>query len=253
MTIKEVEQKLEVPRATVRFYEKEGFIRPQRGENGYREYSEDDVMNLKRIIILRKLGLSVADIKDVLDGARPMTEVVAKNILHLEEQIGELQGALRVCRRLQNESQEIDTFEVDKYWNVIEEEEQKGNRFLDIAKDVVHFEKALLFDHFGIADVNGDLMVSIPKAISAVMVVLLIAGCVKCVLEKAWSLQIFWAGMKQLLLMLLINAIIGIPVYLIAKKHPKAAKNRDMLMLKAYLVLLVLLILFVVLCNVFGG
>lgn len=29
MTIKEVEQHLEVPRATVRFYEKEGLINPQ--------------------------------------------------------------------------------------------------------------------------------------------------------------------------------------------------------------------------------
>ena len=36
MTIKEVEQYLEVPRATVRFYEKEGLISPERGGNGYR-------------------------------------------------------------------------------------------------------------------------------------------------------------------------------------------------------------------------
>lgn len=58
MTIKEVEQCLEVPRATVRFYEKEGLINPQRGDNGYREYSEADVQTLKKIIILRMLGLN---------------------------------------------------------------------------------------------------------------------------------------------------------------------------------------------------
>ena len=91
MTIKEVEQYLEVPRATVRFYEKEGLINPQRGENGYREYSEEDVQTLKKIIILRKLGLAVADIEDVLDGARPMSQVVAGNISNLEKQIEELQ------------------------------------------------------------------------------------------------------------------------------------------------------------------
>ena len=48
MTIKEVEQYLEVPRATVRFYEKEGLIRPERGGNGYRDYSEEDVEKLRQ-------------------------------------------------------------------------------------------------------------------------------------------------------------------------------------------------------------
>ena len=46
MTIKEVEQCFGVPRATVRFYEKEGLLSPTRSENGYREYSEEDVVLL---------------------------------------------------------------------------------------------------------------------------------------------------------------------------------------------------------------
>ena len=46
MIIKEVEQSLGVPRATVRFYEKEGLLSPSRSENGYREYSEEDVVLL---------------------------------------------------------------------------------------------------------------------------------------------------------------------------------------------------------------
>lgn len=43
MTIKEVEKCLDIPRATVRYYEKEGLIDPIREENGYRDYSEEDV------------------------------------------------------------------------------------------------------------------------------------------------------------------------------------------------------------------
>ena len=69
MTIKELEQQLEIPRATIRFYERENLIAPKRGENSYREYSEDDVVTLKKIIILRKIGLSVSDIKNLLEGA----------------------------------------------------------------------------------------------------------------------------------------------------------------------------------------
>ena len=68
MTIKQLEQELEIPRATIRFYEKERLIAPKRSDNSYREYSDEDVAVLKKVIILRKIGLSVADIKMVLDG-----------------------------------------------------------------------------------------------------------------------------------------------------------------------------------------
>lgn len=51
MTIKEVETLLEIPRALVRFYEKEGLISPTRSSNSYRDYSEEDVANLMKIII----------------------------------------------------------------------------------------------------------------------------------------------------------------------------------------------------------
>ena len=43
MTIKEVEEQLGLSRATIRFYEKENLLVPQRSGNTYREYSEDDV------------------------------------------------------------------------------------------------------------------------------------------------------------------------------------------------------------------
>ena len=83
MTIKEVEQYLEIPRATVRFYEKEGLIHPERGQNGYRTYSPEDITRLKQIIIFRKLGMKVTDIEDVLDGARLLSEAVSDNIFFI--------------------------------------------------------------------------------------------------------------------------------------------------------------------------
>ena len=42
MTMKEVEQLLEIPRATVRFYEKEGLVSPEWGGNGYRNYTDEN-------------------------------------------------------------------------------------------------------------------------------------------------------------------------------------------------------------------
>ena len=41
MTIHELETRIGLPRASIRFYEKEGLIAPKRLANGYRDYSED--------------------------------------------------------------------------------------------------------------------------------------------------------------------------------------------------------------------
>lgn len=53
MTIKEVEELTGLSRSNVRFYEKERLIFPSRNEkNGYRDYSESDVENIKKIAYL---------------------------------------------------------------------------------------------------------------------------------------------------------------------------------------------------------
>lgn len=78
MTIKQVEEILGIPKATIRFYEKEGLICPSRKENGYRDYNEEDILLLKRIIIFRKLGLSVELISDLQSGAITLQEALDK-------------------------------------------------------------------------------------------------------------------------------------------------------------------------------
>ena len=43
MTIKELEERTGMTRANIRYYETEGFLSPERRENGYRDYSEEDL------------------------------------------------------------------------------------------------------------------------------------------------------------------------------------------------------------------
>lgn len=63
MTIKEVEELTGLTRSNIRFYEKEGLFIPSRNANGYREYSQDNVEEIKKIAYLRTLGLSYTCIK----------------------------------------------------------------------------------------------------------------------------------------------------------------------------------------------
>ena len=59
MTIKEIEAATGLPRANIRYYESEGFLHPERGENGYRNFTQSDVDTLLKIKLLRQLGFSL--------------------------------------------------------------------------------------------------------------------------------------------------------------------------------------------------
>lgn len=62
----EAEEKTGLSRKAIEYYEDKGLIHPQRLENGYRDYSDEDVKLLKETAFLTKLGLSLGQVKDIL-------------------------------------------------------------------------------------------------------------------------------------------------------------------------------------------
>ena len=69
MKINEVEAAVGVTKKNIRFYEEEGLLCPGREPgNGYRTYSEADVERLRRIKLLRKLDVPLAEIRTMLEG-----------------------------------------------------------------------------------------------------------------------------------------------------------------------------------------
>lgn len=52
----------------IEYYIEKGLISPSLLDNGYRSFDEDEVEQLKKIAVLRKLGVSADDIKAVLSG-----------------------------------------------------------------------------------------------------------------------------------------------------------------------------------------
>ena len=63
----EVQDKTNLSRKAIEYYEEKGLIHPIKLENGYRDYSDEDVEVLKRISLLRNLGLSISEITLYLD------------------------------------------------------------------------------------------------------------------------------------------------------------------------------------------
>lgn len=67
MLIKEVCKITGLTKKAIEYYEEKGLIAPKIEDNGYRNFSEEDVKRLKEISLLRKLGLNIAEIRSVLD------------------------------------------------------------------------------------------------------------------------------------------------------------------------------------------
>lgn len=69
MRIKELANQTGVPAETIRYYESIGLLPvPRRAANNYRDYAAADVERLRFIASARSLGLSPADIGEILAG-----------------------------------------------------------------------------------------------------------------------------------------------------------------------------------------
>ena len=123
MTIKEVEEQTGLSRSNVRFYEKEKLITPARNEsNGYRDYSGSDIENIKKIAYLRTLGISIEDIRNVIEEKAPLREVLQKQNDMLNGQIADLNRAKILCEKmLDAENMEYDDLKVEQYVTELED------------------------------------------------------------------------------------------------------------------------------------
>ena len=97
MTIKELERQTGLPRTTIRFYEQEGLIAPERRENNYRDYSEEDAATLEKIKLLRKLSLEVGTISRLKAGELTLSQALREQAAVLEADRGDLERYAQVC------------------------------------------------------------------------------------------------------------------------------------------------------------
>ncbi|MFJ8466341.1 MerR family transcriptional regulator [Streptomyces swartbergensis] len=66
MFIGELSRRTGVSTRSLRYYEQQGLLRPQRRASGYREFDESDVATVRRVRILLAAGLNTDLIREVL-------------------------------------------------------------------------------------------------------------------------------------------------------------------------------------------
>ncbi len=101
MNIGEVAKQAGLPSKTIRYYEDIGLIRPDRTENGYRDFSDSDLHKLTFLARARELGFSIEDCRALLamyeDESRASSDVKKLAEEHLKR-VDEKIAQLRVMR-----------------------------------------------------------------------------------------------------------------------------------------------------------
>ena len=88
-----------LPAKTIRYYEDIALVTPSRRDNGYREYSENDVHRLRFLQRARSLGFTIEECRTLLslygDKSRASADVKAialRKIEEIDRKIAELQS-----------------------------------------------------------------------------------------------------------------------------------------------------------------
>jgi len=135
MRIKDVEDLVGVSKKSIRFYEKEGLILPGRTtDNGYRDYSDEDVARLKRIKLLRKLDMPIREIREILDEQTSLTVAARRHVIYLEGMVENINSAKAICQMLIDDRATAAGADVDAYLEKMEEMEKGGALFVNIEK-----------------------------------------------------------------------------------------------------------------------
>ena len=212
MKINEVEEALGISKANIRFYEKQGLLTPARGGNGYREYGQADVERLQQIIIYRKLGLTVEETGKILNGELDLQEAMGGNILRLEEQIEQLNGALDLSKQIVRE--QALALDVPRYWDLIHRKEAEGETFADVVEQ--YWTDVLLPTIM--ARFRIEKGTSLKKAVPWILLVNTVWALMRTFIWKEPLVEslLYWPCV------LLAVAAINFPIFWLSARHPKA-------------------------------
>lgn len=108
MKINEVEKVTGITSSNIRYYEKKELLVPQRvNENNYRLYDTDDIERLKQIKILRMMGISISDIKNIFDGKTDFKTTVSQRLHELETEEQNIKTIKNLCNTVLEYDMEV--------------------------------------------------------------------------------------------------------------------------------------------------
>ena len=202
MKINEVEALIGITKKNIRFYETEGLLSPRRNsENGYRDYSETDIAVLRRIKLLRKLGVPLEEIRRMQADTCTLETAMARHLITLQQEQERLEASAVLCQQLADSRETLAGLDAELWLNRMADMEQKGTLFMNRQKNDTKRKKFLA------------------PVICAAVMALLMAGCIRLYL---WAFKTDPLGAPPLPVLVLLIAlpaavILGVIVALVLR------------------------------------
>ena len=96
-----------LPAKTIRYYEDIGLIRPARTQNGYRDYTGDDIHRLTFLRRARGLGFSIENCRQLMAlyrdkgrASHDVREIAKSHVKVIEEKVRELESMRATLQKL---------------------------------------------------------------------------------------------------------------------------------------------------------
>lgn len=132
MKINEVDEQVGIGKKAIRFYEQEGLLSPSRNpQNGYRDYSDDDIQQLLRIKLLRKLGFPISEIRKMQLGQFTLSDGMERQIIFLQREQKNLEMITNICKELSICNETLEIFNPNETLQEIQSLEEGGTTFMD--------------------------------------------------------------------------------------------------------------------------
>ena len=142
MKIYQVEELVGITKKNIRFYEDQKLLCPKRNpENDYREYSLEDVRQLEKIKLLRKLSVPIEDIRLIESGKLTLTQSMTQQIERIEKEQKSTELMKELCVKLRDEETDLKTLNASFYLSEMEKMENQGTKFKDIQKEDINRKK----------------------------------------------------------------------------------------------------------------
>ena len=96
-----------LPAKTIRYYEDIGLIRPARTQNGYRDYTGDDIHRLTFLRRARGFGFSIENCRQLMAlyrdkgrASHDVREIAKSHVVAIEEKVRELESMRATLQKL---------------------------------------------------------------------------------------------------------------------------------------------------------
>lgn len=142
MLINDVENIVGLSKKSIRYYEENGLIHPKRNnDNGYRIYEKEDIEQLKTIKLLRELGVSIKELKELQNNEYSLRNCMEDRIRKIEHEEENYRKVKMLCQSIYDSNDTITTIDINQYFqqmNVLNKEGFSMKRIEDEHKKQIH-------------------------------------------------------------------------------------------------------------------